>query len=126
MKYCLSIQQPWAWAIFHGGKDVENRSWSSGYYGRLLIHASKRYDQEGHDWIRAHFPDLFIPALLPMGAIVGQVRMMGCVRPHSSKWYADQWAFVFENPEEFVKPITWRGELGIFTIVSHLDLEVKK
>jgi hypothetical protein len=24
----LSIRQPWAWAIFNAGKDVENRDWS--------------------------------------------------------------------------------------------------
>ena len=22
----LFVRQPWAWAIFHGGKDIENRS----------------------------------------------------------------------------------------------------
>ena len=24
---CLSIRQPWAWAIVKGAKDVENRKW---------------------------------------------------------------------------------------------------
>lgn len=23
----LSVRQPWAWAIIHAGKDIENRSW---------------------------------------------------------------------------------------------------
>ena len=23
----LSIRQPWAWAILHAGKDIENRDW---------------------------------------------------------------------------------------------------
>ena len=26
----LSLRQPFAWAVIHGGKDVENRSWHSG------------------------------------------------------------------------------------------------
>ncbi|WP_409188395.1 hypothetical protein [Bradyrhizobium sp. RDM4] len=25
-EFALSVRQPWAWAIIHGGKDVENRS----------------------------------------------------------------------------------------------------
>ena len=23
----LTIKQPWAWAIIHAGKDIENRDW---------------------------------------------------------------------------------------------------
>src|SRR5438045_8559495 len=35
----LSIRQPWAWLIVNGHKPVENRSWSTKYTGKLLIHA---------------------------------------------------------------------------------------
>jgi hypothetical protein len=37
----LSIRQPWAWAILHAGKDVENRDWATTLRGEVLIHASK-------------------------------------------------------------------------------------
>lgn len=38
----LSIRQPWAWAILHAGKRIENRDWRSCHYrGQLLIHAAK-------------------------------------------------------------------------------------
>lgn len=38
----LSIRQPWAWAILHAGKRIENREWRGGcsYRGPVLIHAS--------------------------------------------------------------------------------------
>lgn len=41
----LSVRQPWAWAIIHGGKDIENRSWQAVNHGlnvrgRVAIHAS--------------------------------------------------------------------------------------
>ncbi len=50
----LSIQQPWAWLILHGGKDIENRSWKlpKAMVGqRIYIHAGKRFDKaaEGTD-----------------------------------------------------------------------------
>lgn len=32
----LSVQQPWAWAIFNG-KPVENRTWPTGYRGQLGV-----------------------------------------------------------------------------------------
>jgi len=39
----ISIRQPWAWAILHAGKRIENRDWRAApsYRGSLLIHASK-------------------------------------------------------------------------------------
>jgi hypothetical protein len=39
---CLSVRQPWAYAILHMLKDRENRSWKhpTKYRGPLLIHAS--------------------------------------------------------------------------------------
>lgn len=43
----LTVRQPWAWAIIHGGKDVENRSRSLGpYRGPVLMHAGREVDIE--------------------------------------------------------------------------------
>lgn len=38
----LTVRQPWAWAIIHGGKDVENRvrNIAGGYRGPVAIHAA--------------------------------------------------------------------------------------
>lgn len=38
----LTVQQPWAWAIFHG-KDIENRTQLWSYRGPLAIHAGARW-----------------------------------------------------------------------------------
>lgn len=38
----LTIKQPWAWAIAHGGKTVENRTWGTSYRGLVAIHAGAR------------------------------------------------------------------------------------
>lgn len=37
----LSLRQPWPWFILKGGKDLENRGWTSSYRGPVLIHSSK-------------------------------------------------------------------------------------
>lgn len=29
----LSVRQPWAWAIIHAGKDIENRTWQAVNHG---------------------------------------------------------------------------------------------
>ena len=28
----ISIHQPWAWAIFHAGKNFENRTWTTNHF----------------------------------------------------------------------------------------------
>lgn len=45
----LTVQQPWAWAIVYGGKDVENRTRNiaGAYRGPLAIHAGLRWSDRG-------------------------------------------------------------------------------
>ena len=45
----VSVHQPWAWAILHAGKNVENRTWATRHCGPLLIHAAwsrRSYDRQ--------------------------------------------------------------------------------
>lgn len=44
----LTVRQPWAWAIIHGGKDVENRvrNIAGGYRGPIAIHGGLSLDAE--------------------------------------------------------------------------------
>lgn len=44
----LSVRQPYAWLIVNGIKDIENRTWRTGYRGPVLIHASKNYPKREH------------------------------------------------------------------------------
>ena len=44
----LTVRQPYAWAIIHGGKGVENRVRSLGpYRGLVAIHAGLRWSEPG-------------------------------------------------------------------------------
>lgn len=43
----ITVKQPWAWAIAHGGKTVENRSRGTSYRGALAIHAGLSWSQRG-------------------------------------------------------------------------------
>ncbi len=50
----ISIHQPWADLIVFGHKDIENRSWTTRYRGRMLIHAGLTVDRDAvldvRDW----------------------------------------------------------------------------
>lgn len=59
----VTVRQPWAWAIIHGGKDVENRvrNLAGGYRGPVAIHAGlAKFEDEGQyrEVLRAIVSDL--------------------------------------------------------------------
>jgi hypothetical protein len=99
----LSIRPPWAWAIVRCGKDVENRTWYTGYRGEVLIHACRlppatRTNEllDAMDDIR----DIMHPASPPVltcnqlraqsGGIVARARIVDCVRSSPSPWFCGE------------------------------------
>lgn len=56
----LTVRQPWAWAIIHGGKDVENRvrNIAGAYRGPVAIHVGMSFD---NDWQSASLDDAMRP-----------------------------------------------------------------
>lgn len=134
----LSIQQPWAWLIAKGLKPVENRTWSSAYRGPLLIHAGKKFDWEGLRWLKDNMPEL-TPKLIAhfgvrtfykkmgcrdLGGIVGQVKMVDCVKAHPSPYFCGPFGFIFKHPILFNEPFQCKGKLGFFDVDENLLPEV--
>ena len=110
----LSIQQPWAWAIINGGKDIENRSWYTGFRGRVLIHTGKKFDKDECSYIQGVF-GISVPTDLPTGGIVGSVEIIDCVKESKSKWFFGEYGFVLRNPIS-LPFMPYRGQLGFFDV----------
>jgi hypothetical protein len=47
--YALTVRQPWAAAITHGQKRVENRFWNTYHRGPIAIHAGAAIDSYDRD-----------------------------------------------------------------------------
>jgi hypothetical protein len=82
----LTVRQPWASAIFHAGKTVENRPRRTHYRGRLWIHAGEfRGRDEAGRW--ANHQRLWLPEEpLPRGVILGSVQLVDCIDDSDSPW----------------------------------------
>ena len=122
----LSIRQPWAWLIVNGYKDIENRTWSTGFRGRVYVHAGKRVKQgdfsEQRDYIRES--GLILPEEPPLGAIVGEVTITDCVDTSSSPWFCGPYGFLLSSPMAYKDPIPYRGQLGFFRVEEYmLDIQ---
>lgn len=121
----LSIRQPWAWLIIHGGKDVENREWKTNYRGRVLVHASNSMTKREYmdAWQKAYGinPALTIPTTthIEKGGIVGSVEIVDCIRQSESPWFVGRFGFVLRDPKP-IPFIPFRGSLGFFDVPDDL------
>lgn len=109
----LSIRQPWAWAVLHGGKDVENRGWRTSYRGRFWVHAAKLPDKHAH--LRPE------PDELVFGAIIGSIELLDCVRDSTSQWASPgAWHWLLVDPRPLVEPVPMKGTTTLFYVPEHL------
>jgi hypothetical protein len=114
----LSIWQPWAHAILHLGKDVENRPKPTKYRGRILIQAS--LTTTNHERAEAIKLGLNSDRLI-RGAIVGDVEIVDCVDNSPSGWARpNQWHWVLKNPRALFEPIPFKGALGFIKVPPKL------
>lgn len=123
----LSIRQPWAWLIIHGGKDVENRSWHTKYRGRFLVHAAKGMTQQEYaDACNfCHSQGLTQPPCFDemkqywCGGIIGSVELVDSLDTSDSPWYMGEKAFLLCDP----KPLAFtplKGRLNFFDVSAEL------
>jgi hypothetical protein len=117
----LSVRQPWAWAIIHAGKDIENRNWRErrllSHRGRIAVHAAKGMTwaeyvdatdfmrRNGIDWPGFH--------TLERGGIIGSVEVVDVVDKSLSRWFFGPRGLVLRNPMP-CPFIPARGMLGYF------------
>lgn len=118
----LSVRQPWAWAIIHAGKDIENRSWQAVSHGlrqrgRIAIHAAKGMTRDEYESARDFMASLKVtcPAAIDLkrGGIVGSVDMVDVVDHSDSPWFFGPRGLVLKDPEpcDFIPCL---GALGFF------------
>ncbi|MFP5360765.1 MAG: hypothetical protein ACLGHM_09750, partial [Actinomycetes bacterium] len=104
----LTVRQPWAWAIIHGGKDIENRTRNiaGAYRGPIAIHVAKNADLvalTSLDFVgRIVATKLFRPEAewfsnSPASAIIGVVDL---VDVHHGATYSDESCYRAPAPGE--------------------------
>lgn len=129
----LSVRQPWAWAILHAGKDIENRDWKPAnpglrFRGRFVLHAAlgmtlAEYEaglatMHGVSESRPFVSGLKLPAPheLVRGSLVGTVEVVDVVTQSASPWFFGPVGLVLREPRSFHQPIPLKGMLGFFDV----------
>ena len=123
----ITVKQPFASAILLAGKDVENRSWSTDFRGRLWIHAAQRWWTEPirPEVKRAIGANLLHDHTLPRGGIIGCVDLVDVLAPDDPHYrtrvgrYSSRWAtrgmhhWVLANPRPLRRVIPWQGRQSL-------------
>ena len=123
---CLTVRQPYAWAIIKGAKDVENRDRMSKYMGRLHIHAALKEwtDRVDHcvGRVAKHF-GVSVPEMLDdyhrhvsrgLGAVIGSVHMFGCAVQYESEWFEGRYGYLFRDAKPLRTPVPCKGSPSFF------------
>jgi len=127
----LTVRQPWAFLILRPDvpesgrarlrelglvKDVENRTWGTRVRGRVWVHAGREWDG-GETVARnrlARWMGVTVPSELPLGAIVGSVEIVDCVREMDSPWFGGPFGFVLADPRPLREPVPCAGKQGFW------------
>lgn len=121
-KFAISVRQPWAWAIVHAGKPVENRSWKKGnpglkFRGECCVHASKGMTRAEYEEAADFMATLGVtcPAAedLQRGGIIGITTIADIVTELDSRWFFGPKGLLLRDtrPVDFIPSV---GALGFF------------
>lgn len=102
-RIALSVRQPWAWAIIHAGKDIENRSAFAVAHGltpgRIAIHSAKGMTQDEYRDAADFMSKIGVTCPpsreLVRGAIIGHVTVTSIVKDSDSDWFGN---YIFDSP----------------------------
>lgn len=128
----LSVRQPWAWAILHAGKDIENRDWPTKFRGTVAVHAAKTLTREEHLWAsmdieeRSGLRPPTYPMLASRGFIVGLVDIVDCVDGSPSPWFQGEFGFVLANPRPLIRPVYCKGALGFWDVPGAVETVIRQ
>lgn len=121
----ITLHQPWAWAILHAGKTVENRTWplarwATGKWIALHAGAPQRTEADDAEWIRTTF-GLHVPANTGRG-LVGLVKF-GMPRPPVARrtqpehqWEFGPWCWPITDRLALPSAIPIRGAQGFWVV----------
>jgi hypothetical protein len=131
---CISVGQPYATWLVNPDKFVkanltpkriENRNWNTDYRGPILIHASKKFEDDALDIWAHRMPGIKRAISLektdyPLGYIVGEAELSEVITvlngaEAANPWFCGEYGFKLKNARP-IDPIPYRGQLGLFDV----------
>ena len=145
----LSLYAPWAYALLHLGKDIENRNWLRGdrgfsgdakFRGEFWIHASLFGGEAGRklgdlraecDAVWRVAVDSDVDAILAWslrarGKIVGRARVVDAVTASGSRWFCGPVGLVVAEPVALAEQVPAKGALGFWAVPPDVLVQLRQ
>lgn len=126
----LTLWQPWAHAVAHLGKRIENRPWRPwpSIVGQVVaIHAAAKVsladEAEAAAFIRQRTGHV-VPGGVPRGAIVATARVMGVVTASASPWFMGPYGWTLDDVIALPAPVPCRGAQGLWPVPPEVAAQV--
>lgn len=126
---CVSVRQPWAEQVLRGASPTIPLDFSSDYRGLLLVHAGKRWADDGgvlvaRDGMMQRMFEvcfgfsIFVPDCVARGCVVGAVTLVevDAEAEHTPYDAIAPMSWRVIKPLRFARPIPWRGRKGLFEV----------
>jgi hypothetical protein len=127
----LTLWQPWAWAISHGGKRIENRGWKPPRWiigERIAIHAGKKFDEEDAFDLLSELDmpdihDLARGAVVAVATVKGYVESIGESHPQH-RWFCGPYGWVLDDVVALERPVPCKGALKLWFLPADVERDV--
>jgi len=123
---CLSVRQPWAWAICAGVKKIENRVWQTEHRGPIAIQAGKSKVMLKE--MAANGLDLS-PDLFEFGAIIGIAQLVDITpikEERGNPWAVGPYCLHLGSAYFLREPIPARGSLQLVRLKDDVSDQVRR
>jgi hypothetical protein len=122
----LTLHAPWAHAVAHLGKDIENRTWrppASVIGTRIAIHAgATATDAEYFALARITRTDSFDG--VHRGFVVATAVVNEVVTESDSPWWIGPIGWVLSDVRALATPVPCKGRLGLWTLPDDVAAKV--
>ena len=122
----LTFHAPWAWAIVHGIKWVENRDWVTNYRGTIFVHAGRSYQSDPTARELLAKWGAKPPPEFARGMIIGTVDIVDVIpladylrkfdgQKHLHEMVIGPWCWVLANPRP-CEPVRHPGNFQLWPV----------
>lgn len=126
----LTLKRPWAWAICHADKRIENRTWrppADILRGDVFaIHAGAGWDDDGYMFIHQritadvptdlHNPQGIVAVCRCEGIVASEQGLVQVGMDDQVKWFAGPVGWVLTDVSVLSNPVPCRGAQGMWTV----------
>jgi hypothetical protein len=125
----LTLWQPWAHAVAHMGKRIENRDWTPPVWlvgQRFAIHAGLHFDQSAAELLGVSRDQVAFGAVVATAVYAGYVESEAQLPQGQEEWWSGPSAWVLDGVRTLREPLACRGWPGLWYLPLGVERRIRE